>query len=339
MERWQKTLAWLKGTTELISQFLLGTEAFLTQSSVAELTPVWLSFPLPSTPAVPNPNHGWERRSLTRERPDPQPAIAASASPSLVAAQPIATPTEFPTGTPQTALSSPQLGRSPLSLVPDRDPSSEAPAPVISRSPLIETQSSPNPPHDFSRERASEALPVAAEPDRSHGRSQSHLSAVPEAFPRPDLKSETPEALAPVDPHPLQSANRSQAELTPFPQSFPTGTEGRSQDARPLPPPPWELQKRLQTPESFPIEIAPERSPFPTQSPQGTVGNAVPVPSLETYPADLSPRTREVYLLLDQATAQGLQSYAQLMTWVETQSGQRCSRRFIAAWKQLKQVS
>lgn len=325
MERLHKTLAWFKGTTQLISQFLLGTQPFIAQSSAGGLDPYWLSFPLPSTPSALNPNHEWERLSLTRERTEYPAAIAASVAPALVAAQPIETPAEFPTTTPQTAPDSPPPGRSPISLIPDRNPVAETPAPVISRSPLIETQRSPNPLCDFSQEWASDAFSVAAETDRSHGRSQSHLSAVPEAFPLPASEMETSEVAAEAKPVDSHSADRSQAELTPFPQSFPTGTPTSSQSARPLPPPPWELQKRLQTPESFPI-----------QSPQGTVGNDSETPD---YPADLSPRTREVYRLLDQATAQGLQSYAQLMTWVETQSGQRCSRRFIAAWKQLKQVS
>ncbi|WP_126148351.1 hypothetical protein [Synechococcus elongatus] len=339
MERWQKTIAWLKGTTEVISQFLLGTEAFLTQSSVSELSPVWLSFPLPDGLTVPNPNHARERSTPRRERVAASPAIAASASPLAATPQPTASPTQFPTGTPQTTPSSPQPERSPLSLVPDSDRISEGSSLAISRSPLIETQRSPHPTHSFSQERGSEEAFSAAEPDRSHGRSQSKLTVVPKAFPPAASESARPEAPAEVVPDPLQSADRSQAELPPFPASFPTGTPSRSQSARPLPPPPWELQKRLQSPESFPIETPPERSPFPTQSPQGTVGNDPPVPSSDVYPADLSPRTRQVYSLLDQATAQGLQSYAQLMTWVETQSGQRCSRRFIAAWKQLKQVS
>ncbi|WP_338438750.1 hypothetical protein [Synechococcus elongatus] len=339
MEQWQKTVGWFKGTAQQIGQFLSGTEPFLTQSLAGELPVPWLLFPPPSGAIVPNPNHGRERSKTGRERTPLPTAIAASTTPAPEAVPATQSPAPFLTQTARLAAPSPTPGRSLLTPVPNSDAVPEGSSPSVSRCPLIETQSSPTPPCDFSRERVSETILDAAEADRSLTSSQSQLAVVPEAFPIAVDSPETPEAALEVEPVPADSADRSQAELTPLPPSFSTGTEGRSQSPRPLPPPPWELHKPLQTPESFPTTKTTERSPFPTPMTQGTVRNADSIRAFADYPHDLSPRTREVYRLLDEATARGLQSYSQLMTWVETQSGQRCSRRFIAAWKQLKKVA
>ncbi|WP_370538911.1 hypothetical protein DOP62_14065 (plasmid) [Synechococcus elongatus PCC 11801] len=339
MERLQKTVSWFKGTAQQIGQFLSGTEPFLTSSLVGELSPVWSAFPLSTGLTVPNPNHGRERSKTERERTSLPTAIATPTAPAPEAVPFTQSPAQFPTETATPASPSPAQGRSRLFPVSDCDGQSDGAKPSVSRWPLIETHSSPTSPSDFSGERPLAASETAAEAPRSHARSQSQLAIVPEAFPIAVDLSETSEALLEVVPVAVDSAERSQAEITPFPQPFPTEAEARSQSPRPLPPPPWELHKPLQTPESFPTTKTTERSPFPTSMTQGTVGNADSIRVFADYPHDLSPRTREVYRLLDEATARGLQSYSQLMTWVETQSGQRCSRRFIAAWKQLKKVA
>ncbi len=43
--------------------------------------------------------------------------------------------------------------------------------------------------------------------------------------------------------------------------------------------------------------------------------------------------------LLDEAWQQGLRTYAQLMKYIELQTGKACSKRVVSAWKKARQLT
>lgn len=102
-----------------------------------------------------------------------------------------------------------------------------------------------------------------------------------------------------------------------------------------------------------PVAAEPLPLLIPTPEPESTEaekppteGDVEPQPELHQQTAELSQaellqslagdRSRQVTELLDEAAAQGLSTYPQLMEYVKERTGTSCSRRTISNWKKAR---
>lgn len=329
MTHLQKWSQWLTGTALMFSQFLSEREWLSAVEILPELQPAIAGSGSWHSAAVPLSSTSSGTITSQRERPaalatisTPEPALAESIQPS-------GTERAIAAGTERSLSVVPSRSGTPAPAVPALSGETSISEQGISRSPLIDTHSSPTPTH-------AQAVPVAPEqpvfssyPSRSglvqaSGTTSGTLSGT---TPSPDPEWVENGESVPAVPIPAL-ATSSDPELPQDSPELTTGTERSSTSSRPLPPPPWELEQRRYSAPQFPSGT--ERFSQPERSASAPL-RLVPE---RVSSSRLTPRMQQVYDLLDAARAEGLESYPELLAWVACHSGQRCSRRMVSAWKQ-----
>lgn len=99
-------------------------------------------------------------------------------------------------------------------------------------------------------------------------------------------------------------------------------------------PAPVKIVSWTKLPEAVPIAAVPDTLNVADSPAQGI--SPSPVPAGCEVPAALT-RGQLVEGLLDEAWQQGLRTYAQLMKYIELQTGKACSKRVVSAWKKSRQ--